>query len=102
MLKPSEHSVYYDVDQYQIDKKMQFNGNVLKLAQKPRYWQVTVTVKTTNGVLQDVDSIPFRPTSRVKLGEIASLINDYIFGLDFIGKCVSCKVCARVMTEGGV
>ena len=58
MLKPSEHSVYYDVDQYQIDKKMQFNGNVLKLAQKPRYWQVTVTVKTTNGVLQDVDSIP--------------------------------------------
>ena len=39
---------------------------------------------------------------RVKLGEIASLINDYTFGLDFIGKCVSCKVCARVMTEGGV
>ncbi len=78
------------------------SGNVQKLAQNPRFWQVTATAKTQEPATgeQQTKHFKFKPTERLKLSELAPLINDFIHeGDDFLPDCISVMVCARVMTE---
>ena len=106
MLKPSKrHFLRYDAQTYETQGFIQVSGNVQKLAQNPRFWQVTATAKTQEPVTgeQQTKHFKFKPTERLKLSELAPLINDFIHaGDDFLPDCVSVMVCARVMTEGGV
>ena len=104
MLKPSKkHYLRYDAQTYEKEGFIKVAGKVQQLAQKPRFWQVTATPITTDGQQLDRTHIKFTTPSRVKLSELAPVINDHILNLDgFLEKCVSVIVCARVMTEGGV
>ena len=106
MLKPSKrHFLRYDSQTYEAQGFIQVSGNVQKLAQNPRFWQVTATAKTQEPATgeQQTKHFKFKPTERLKLSELAPLINDFIHaGDDFLPDCVSVMVCARVMTEGGV
>ena len=106
MLKPSKrHFLRYDAQTYEAQGFIQVSGNVQKLAQNPRFWQVTATAKTQESATgeQQTKHFKFKPTERLKLSELAPLINDFIHaGDDFLPDCVSVMVCARVMTEGGV
>ena len=104
MLKPSKrHFILYDAQTYEKTGLTQVNGKVREMAQKPRFWQVTATPITTDGQQLDRTHIKFNTPNRVKLSELAPVINEHIFSLDdFLEECVSVIVCARVMTEGGV
>ena len=104
MLKPSKkHYLRYDAQTYEKSGFIEVAGKVREMAQKPRFWQVTATPITTNGQQLDRTHIKFTTPSRVKLSELAPVITKHIFSLDdFLEKCVSVNVCARVMTEGGV
>ena len=104
MLKPSKrHFLRYDAQTYEKSGFIEVAGKVQQLAQKPRFWQVTATPITTDGQQLDRTHIKFTTPSRVKLSELAPVINEHILSLDdFLEKCVSVIVCARVMTEGGV
>ena len=103
MLKPSKrHFLRYDAQTYEKSGFIEVAGKVQQLAQKPRYWQVTATPITTNGQQIDRTHIKFNTPNRVKLSELAPVINEHIFSLDgFLDHCVSVIVCARIMTEGG-
>ena len=103
MLKPSKrHYLRYDAQTYEQSGIIEASGNVREMAQKPRYWQVTATPITTDGQQLDRTHIKFNTPTRVKLSELAPVINEHIFGLDdFLEQCVSVMVCARIMTEGG-
>jgi hypothetical protein len=104
MLKPSKkHFLRYDAQTYETQGFIEVSGKVREMAQKPRYWQVTVTPITTDGQQLDRTHIKFTTDKRAKLSELAPVINEHIFSLDdFLEKCVSVNVCARVMTEGGL
>ena len=104
MLKPSKrHFLRYDAQTYDTDGFIEVSGKVRELAQKPRYWQISITPKTTDGNLVDKTNIKFTSDKRMKLSELAPIINKHIFALDdFLPKCISVLVVARVMTEGGV
>ena len=68
---------------------------------KPRFWQVTATPITTDGQQLDRTHIKFKISNRVKLSELAPVINEHILLIRwFLDKCVSVIVCAGVMTEG--
>ena len=103
MLKPSKrHFLRYDAQTYEKSGFIEVAGKVQEMAQKPRFWQVTATPITTDGTQLDRTHIKFNTPNRVKLSELAPIINDHILNLeDFLEKCVSVNVCARVMTEGG-
>ena len=104
MLKPSKkHYLRYDAQTYETNGFIEVAGKVREMAQKPRFWQVTATPITTNGQQLDRTHIKFKTPNRVRLSELAPIINDHILNIDgFLDKCVSVNVCARVMTEGGV
>ena len=57
-------------------------GKVREMAQKPRFWQVTATPITTNGQQLDRTHINLTRPTRVKLSELAPVINDHIFKFD--------------------
>lgn len=115
MLKPSKrHFLRYDAQTYEtqgfiemsgIPKKMAHdNTKDQRYASQPRFWQITATAKTQEPATgeQQTKHFKFKPTERLKLSELAPLINDFIHaGDDFLPDCVSVMVCARVMTEGG-
>ena len=104
MLKPSKkHYLRYDAQTYETQGFIDLSGKVQEMAQKPRFWQITATPITTDGKQLDRTHIKFKTPNRVKLSELAPVINEHIFSLDgFLEQCVSVIVCARVMTEGGV
>ena len=104
MLKPSKrHFVLYDAQTYEAQGFIKLSGNVAQMAQVPQFWQVSITPKTTDGVQIDKTNLKFTTDKRMKLSELAPIINKHIFGLDdFLPDCISVMVCARVMTEGGV
>ena len=106
MLKPSKrHFLRYDAQTYETNGFIELSGRVRELAQNPRFWQVTANAITQDPVTneQQTKHFKFKPTERLKLSELAPLINDFIHaGDDFLPDCVSVMVCARVMTEGGV
>lgn len=106
MLKPSKrHFLRYDAQTYDTSGFIEVSGKVRELAQKPRFWQITATAKTQEPATgeQQTKHFKFKPTERLKLSELAPLINDFIHaGDDFLPDCISVMVCARVMTEGGV
>ena len=103
MLKPSKrHFILYDAQTYEQTGITQCGGNVRAMAQKPQLWRVSVNPVTTDGILIDKTRLVFAPKERLKLSELAPIINEHIFNLDdFLDKCISVIVCARVMTEGG-
>lgn len=106
MLKPSKrHFLRYDAQTYETQGFIEVSGKVRELAQKPRFWQITakaITQEPATGE-QQTKHFKFKPTERLKLSELAPLINDFIHaGDDFLPDCISVMVCARVMTEGGV
>ena len=103
MLKPSKrHFILYDAQTYEQTGITQCGGNVRAMAQKPQLWRVSVNPVTTDGILIDKTRLVFAPKERLKLSELAPIINEHIFNLDgFLDKCVSVIVCARIMTEGG-
>ena len=104
MLKPSKrHFILYDAQTYEQTGITQCGGNVRAMAQKPQLWRVSVNPVTTDGILIDKTRLVFAPKERLKLSELAPIINEHIFNLDgFLDKCVSVIVCARIMTEGGL
>ena len=106
MLKPSKrHFLRYDAQTYETQGFIELSGKVQEMAQKPRFWQITAKAITQDQKTGEQQSkhFKFNPTSRLKLGELAPIVNDYIHdGDDFLPNCVSVMVCARVMTEGGV
>jgi len=103
MLKPSKrHFLIYDAQTFEESGFIKVAGNVSQMAQKPQFWQISVTPKTTDGVQIDKTNLKFTSDKRMKLSELAPIINEHIFSLDgFLEKCVSVIVVARVMTEGG-
>ena len=103
MLKPSKrHYLRYDAQTYETQGFINVSGNVAQMAQKPQFWQVSITPKTTDGVQIDKTNLKFTTDKRAKLSELAPIINEHIFALDdFLPKCISVIVVARVMTEGG-
>lgn len=104
MLKPSKrHFILYDAQTYEKTGLTQINGNVRAMAQKPQLWRVSVNPVTTDGVQIDKTRLVFSPKERLKLSELAPIINEHIHSIDdFLDKCISVIVCARVMTEGGL
>jgi hypothetical protein len=104
MLKPSKrHFILYDAQTYEKTGLTQVNGNVRAMAQKPQLWRVSVNPVTTDGILIDKTRLVFAPKERLKLSELAPIINEHIHSIDdFLDKCISVIVCARVMTEGGL
>jgi len=106
MLKPSKkHYLRYDAQTYEKEGFIEVAGKVQQLAQKPRFWQVTAKAITQDPKTneQQTKYFKFNPTSRLKLGELAPIVNDYIHDSDdYLPDCVSVMVVARVMTEGGV
>ena len=104
MLKPSKrHFLRYDAQTYETQGFIDLSGKVQEMAQKPRFWQVSITPKTTDGTQIDKTNLKFTSDKRMKLSELAPVINEHIFALDdFLPKCISVIVVARVMTEGGV
>lgn len=104
MLKPSKrHFLRYDAQTYETKGFIKKSGNVEQMAKVPQFWQVSITPKTTDGVQIDKTNLKFTSDKRMKLSELAPVINEHIFALDdFLPKCISVIVVARVMTEGGV
>ncbi len=104
MLKPSKrHFILYDAQTYEKTGLTQVNGNVRAMAQKPQLWRVSVNPVTTDGKQIDKTRLVFSPKERIKLSELAPIINEHIHSLDdFLEKCISVIVCARIMTEGGL
>ena len=126
MLKPSKrHFLRYDAQTYETRGFIELSGKVQEMAQKPRFWQITAKAITQDPKTGEQQSkhFKFNPTDRLKLGELAPIVNEYIHdgnafetiwefpyrvneyihdGDDFLPDCVSVMVCARVMTEGGV
>lgn len=104
MLKPSKrHFILYDAQTYEQTGITQCGGNVRAMAQKPQLWRVSVNPVTTDGVQIDKTRLVFSPKERLKLSELAPIINEHIHSLDdFLEKCISVIVCARIMTEGGL
>jgi len=103
MLKPAKrHFMWHDAQTYEQTGITQCGGNVRAMAQKPQLWRVSVNPVTTDGILIDKTRLVFAPKERLKLSELAPIINEHIHSLDdFLDKCISVIVCARVMTEGG-
>ena len=114
MLKPSKrHFLRYDAQTYETQGFIDLCGIPLKMhndttkdqrfSKEPRFWYVTATAITTDGQQIDRTHIKFKTPNRVKLSELAPVINEHILSLDdFLDKCVSVIVCARIMTEGGI
>ena len=104
MLKPSKrHYLRYDAQTYETQGFIDVSGNVADMAKKPQFWQVSITPKTTDGTQIDKTNLKFTSDKRMKLSELAPVINDHIFALDdFLPKCISVIVVARVMTQNGV
>ena len=104
MLKPSKrHFLRYDAQTYETQGFIDLSGKVQEMAQKPRFWQVSITPKTTDGTQIDKTNLKFTSDKRMKLSELAPVINEHIFALDdFLPKCISVIVVARVMTQNGV
>ena len=106
MLKPSKrHFLRYDAQTYEKSGFIEVAGKVQEMAQKPRFWQITAKAITQDPKTGEQQSkhFKFNPTSRLKLNELAPIVNEYIHdGDDFLPDCVSVMVCARIMTEGGV
>ena len=83
MLKPSKrHFLRYDAQTYETQGFIDLSGKVQEMAQKPRFWQITATPITTDGQQIDRTHIKFNTPNRVKLSELAPVINEYIFSLD--------------------
>lgn len=100
-LKPSKkHFLRYDAQTYETEGFLQVEGRVRELAQKPRYWQITVKAKTLDpetGVIE-IRDFKFRPEDRFMLSELAPIVNEKIHEADdFLPECISVMVCARVM-----
>ena len=116
MLKPSKrHFLRYDAQTYEEKGFIDLCGIPLKMhndttkdqrfSKEPRFWQITAKAITQDPKTGEQQSkhFKFNPTSRLKLNELAPIVNEYIHdGDDFLPDCVSVMVCARVMTEGGV
>jgi len=104
MLKPSKrHFILYDAQTYEKTGITQCSGNVREMAKKPQLWRVSVNPVTTDGKQIDKTRLVFAPKERLKLSELAPIINQHIQSLDdFLEKCISVVVCARIMTEGGL
>lgn len=104
MLKPSKrHFVLYDAQTYETQGFIKESGSVKAMAKVPQFWQVSITPKTTDGVQIDKTNLKFTTDKHMKLSELTPIINDHIFALDdFLPKCISVIVVARVMTEGGL
>ncbi len=104
MLKPSKrHYLRYDAQTYETQGFIEVSGSVKDMARVPQFWQVSITPRTTDGEQIDKTNLKFTSDKRMKLSELAPIINKHIFTLDdFLPKCISVIVVARVMTEGGV
>ena len=104
MLKPSKrHFLRYDAQTYETQGFIDLSGNVEQMAKVPQFWQVSITPKTTDGTQIDKTNLKFTSDKRMKLSELAPVINEHIFALDdFLPKCISVIVVARVMTQNGV
>lgn len=106
MLKPSQkHYLCYDAQEYEQKGFAELAGRVAEMAQAPRYWQITASAITQDAATGERQKkhFNFRTKDRFKLGELAPMINDRIHADDdYLPDTVSVKVCARIMTEGGV
>lgn len=90
----------YDAQTYDQDGFLQVSGRVRELAQKPRYWQITATTKTTDLVTGELQKkhFKFKTDHRFRLNELAPIVNEHIHADDdYLPDCVSVMVCARVM-----
>lgn len=103
MLKPSKrHYLRYDAQKYETQGFIEESGSVKAMAKVPQFWQVSITPKKTDGEQIDKTNLKFTSDKRMKLSELAPIINEHIFALDdFLPSCISVMVCARVMMEGG-
>lgn len=99
-LRPSSHFVRYDAQTYEKQGFIQVSGRVCKLAEKPRFWQITATAKTQDPTTGEVQKkhFKFKTNDRFRLNELAPIVNERIHeDDDFLPDCLSVMVCARVM-----
>jgi len=106
MLKPSKkHFIRYDAQTYEEKGFLEVGGKVQKLAEAPRFWQVSATAITQDPKTNERQrkNFKFQTSDRFKLGELAPIVNERIHeDEDYLPDCVSVMVVARVMTEGGI
>ena len=99
-LEVNKHYLTYDAQTYDEVGFTSIVGRVRELAQKPRFWSITVKAKTldpTTGEL-DIREFNFKPKDRFMLSELAPIVNEHIHAADdFLSDCLSVNVCARVM-----
>lgn len=100
-MKPSKkHFLRYDAQTYETEGFLQVEGDVVRMARTPRFWQITVKAKTCDpetGLL-DIRDFKFRPDDRFMLSELAPIVNEKIHEADdFLPDCLSVMVCARIM-----
>lgn len=104
MLKPSKNFVCYDAQTFEEEGFIQVSGKVRKMAEKPRYWSVYVSVLTQDPDKEEVQKkeFGFKTPSRFMLSELAPIVNERIhLDDDYLPDCISVMVCAKIMTEGG-
>ena len=99
-MTPSNNLVRYDAQTYEKSGFIEVRGKVRELAQKPRYWQITATAKTTDPETGEVAKhhFKFRTDGRCRLSELAPIVNEQIHAEDdYLPDCLSVMVVARVM-----
>lgn len=100
-MKPSKkHFIVYDAQTYEEKGFIEVKGRVRQLAERPRYWQVTATVKTQDPATGEQAKAHFKfiPQQRFKLSELAPIVNEEIHTHeDYLPDCISVMVVARVM-----
>lgn len=100
MTPSKKHFLRYDAQTYKNDGFIELAGNVAQLEQKPRYWQVTASARTSDPATGEVQKKHFKfvTSDRFTLGELAPIINEHIHADDdYLPDCISVMVCARVM-----
>lgn len=100
-MKPSKkHFIVYDAQTYETEGFIKVSGRVREMEKTPRYWSVNAVVKTQDPETgeQAKAEFKFQPQQRMRLSELAPLVNDHVHSHDdFLPDCISVRVCARVM-----
>jgi len=100
-LKPSKkHYLQYDAATFEHEGFKTLNGRVSQLALEPRFWSVSVVIKTENydGTGKIKDHFSFPSKKRCKLEGLREEIKEEIYKKkDYAPVCTQCLVTARVM-----
>ena len=100
-LKPSaKHYLQYDAATFEHEGFKTLNGRISQLALEPRFWSISVNVRTENydGTGEVKDHFNFKTSERCKLSDLRDYIKKLVLDKeDYAPVCTQCLVTARVM-----